>query len=185
MKQWLSDMISDETKTALPILSFPSVSLMGITVRELISDSNRQAQGTKAVADRTKSAAAVSLMDLSVEAECFGATIRVSDEEVPTVIGRLIHDEDEADALKVPAVGTARSGLYVDSIRKAVELITDRPVLAGIIGPFSLAARLLDVTEIMMDCYDEPDMYIPYWKNAPHFSSNTPKPTKQPAPMAS
>ena len=158
MKQWLSDMISDKTKTALPILSFPSVSLMGITVRELISDSNRQAQGMKAVADRTKSAAAVSLMDLSVEAECFGATIRVSDEEVPTVIGRLIHDEDEADALKVPAVGTARSGLYVDSIRKAVELITDRPVLAGIIGPFSLAARLLDVTEIMMDCYDEPDM---------------------------
>ena len=151
-------MISDKTKTALPILSFPSVSLMGITVRELISDSNRQAQGMKAVADRTKSAAAVSLMDLSVEAECFGATIRVSDEEVPTVIGRLIHDEDEADALKVPAVDTARSGLYVDSIRKAVELITDRPVLAGIIGPFSLAARLLDVTEIMMDCYDEPDM---------------------------
>ena len=158
MKQWLSDMISDKTKTALPILSFPSVSLMGITVRELISDSNRQAQGMKAVADRTKSAAAVSLMDLSVEAECFGATIRVSDEEVPTVIGRLIHDEDEADALKVPDVGTARSGLYVDSIRKAVELITDRPVLAGIIGPFSLAARLLAVTEIMMDCYDEPDM---------------------------
>ena len=151
-------MISDKTKTALPILSFPSVSLMGITVRELISDSNRQAQGMKAVADRTKSAAAVSLMDLSVEAECFGATIRVSDEEVPTVIGRLIHNEDEADALKVPAVGTARSRLYVDSIRKAVELITDRPVLAGIIGPFSLAARLLDVTEIMMDCYDEPDM---------------------------
>ena len=151
-------MISDKTKTALPILSFPSVSLMGITVRELISDSNRQAQGMKAVADRTKSSATVSLMDLSVEAECFGATIRVSDEEVPTVIGRLIHDEDEADALKVPAVGTARSGLYVDSIRKAVELITDRPVLAGIIGPFSLAARLLDVTEIMMDCYDEPDM---------------------------
>ena len=111
MKQWLSDMISDKTKTALPILSFPSVSLMGIIVRELISDSNRQAQGMKAVADRTKSAAAVSLMDLSVEAECFGATIRVSDEEVPTVIGRLIHDEDEADALKVPAVGTARSGL--------------------------------------------------------------------------
>jgi len=25
------------------------------------------------------------------------------------------------------------------------------------IGPFSLAARLLDVSEIMMDCYDDPD----------------------------
>ena len=158
MKKWLSDMILAETKTALPILSFPSVSLMGITVRKLISDSDRQAEGMKLVADRVNSAAAVSMMDLSVEAECFGATIRVSDEEVPTVIGRLIHDEDEADALEIPAVGTARSGLYVESIRKAVEIITDRPVLAGIIGPFSLAARLLDVTEIMVDCYDEPNM---------------------------
>ena len=158
MKEWLSDMISADRKTALPILSFPSVSLLGISVRELISDSDRQAEGMKLVADRVKTAAAVSLMDLSVEAECFGATIRVSDEEVPTVIGRLVHDEEEANALEVPAVGAARSGLYVDSIRKAVKLITDRPVLAGIIGPFSLAARLLDVTEIMMDCYDEPDM---------------------------
>ena len=158
MKQWLTDMIGEGRKIPLPILSFPSVSLMGITVRELISDSDRQAEGMKLVAERVNAAAAVSLMDLSVEAECFGATIRVSDEEVPTVVGRLIHDEDEANALEVPSVGAARSGLYVDSIRKAVDLITDRPVLAGIIGPFSLAARLLDVTEIMMDCYDEPDM---------------------------
>ena len=55
-------------------------------------------------------------------------------------------------------MGAARSGLYIDAIRRACETITDRPVFAGVIGPFSLAARLLDVTEIMMDCYDEPDM---------------------------
>ena len=158
MKQWLSDMIAAEKKIALPILSIPSVSLMDITVRELISDSDRQAQGMKMVAERVNAAAAVSLMDLSVEAECFGSTIRVSDEEVPTVIGHIVSDEDEANALEVPAVGSARSGLYVDAIRKAVDIITDRPVLAGIIGPYSLAARLLDVTEIMMLCYDEPDM---------------------------
>ncbi len=32
------------------------------------------------------------------------------------------------------------------------------PVLAGMIGPYSLAARLRDVSEIMMDSYDDPDM---------------------------
>ena len=62
MKKWLSDMIASDRKTALPILSFPSVSLLGITVRELISDSDRQAQGMKLVADRVNSAAAVSLI---------------------------------------------------------------------------------------------------------------------------
>ena len=158
MRNWLNDIRSADKKKAIPILSFPSVSLLGITVRELMSDSDSQAAGMKKIADAVDAGAAVSLMDLSVEAECFGATIRVSDDEVPTVIGRLVNDEDEAAALKVPMVGAARSGLYVESIRKAATLINDRPVFAGMIGPFSLAARLLDVTEIMMDCYDDPDM---------------------------
>ena len=158
MKQWLADLKSADTKKALPILSFPCVSKLGIPVSELISDSDKQAQGMKLVADATDSAASVSLMDLSVEAECFGATICVSDDEVPTVKGRLINDMDEAEALEVPAVGSCRSGLYVDAIKKAADLITDRPIFAGTIGPFSLAARLLDVSEIMVDCYDDPDM---------------------------
>jgi uroporphyrinogen decarboxylase len=97
-------------------------------------------------------------MDLSVEAECFGATVCVSDEEVPTVKGRLINDMDEAETLEVPAVGSGRTSLYINAIKNASEQITDRPVLAGMIGPFSLAARLLDVSEIMVDCYDDPDM---------------------------
>ena len=53
------------------------------------------------------SAASVSMMDLSVEAEAFGCTIRFSDDEVPTVTGQLISTREEAEALGVPAVGTA------------------------------------------------------------------------------
>ena len=158
MNEWLAGMKGTQRKKPMPVLSFPCVSLLGVTVRELISDSELQAKGMKAVAERTDAAAAVSFMDLSVEAECFGATVVVSDDEVPTVKGRLIHDMDEAEALCVPPVGSGRTHLYIDAIRHASESITDRPVLAGMIGPFSLAARLLDVSEIMMDCYDDPDM---------------------------
>ena len=157
MKKWLADLAEAPVKKALPILSFPAVQLLGVSVKELIADSEMQAKGMKMVAERTDAAAAVSLMDLSVEAECFGAEIKVSDSEVPTVVGRLVYDEEDAEALKVPKVGDARSGIYVDAIKKASEIITDRPVLAGIIGPFSLAARLDDVTEVLMDCYDEPE----------------------------
>lgn len=157
MNAWLLEMRSGKKKP-LPILSFPCVTLLDISVRELISSSERQAEGMCAVARHTDAAAAVSFMDLSVEAECFGAQIRVSDREVPTVVGQLIHDAQEADALQVPPVGAGRSGIYIDAIRKAVRQITDRPVLAGMIGPFSLAARLLDVTEIMISCYEDPDL---------------------------
>ncbi|MBP3375505.1 MAG: uroporphyrinogen decarboxylase family protein [Clostridia bacterium] len=158
MKEWIEGLKGEHKKKAMPILSFPCVSLLGVSVRELISDSELQAEGMKAIALRTNAAAAVSFMDLSLEAECFGAKVVVSDDEVPTVKGRIVSDMDEAEALVVPRVGSGRTDIYIDAIKKATKMITDRPVLAGMIGPFSLAARLLDVTEIMVDCYDDPDM---------------------------
>ena len=158
MKTWLEELKAAPVKKAMPVLSFPAIQLMDVSVRELISDSSLQAKGMALVAQRVDSAASVSLMDLSVEAECFGAQIRVSDEEVPTVVGQVVSTEEEAEALAIPEVGACRTGLYLDAIKKAAGLITDRPVFAGVIGPFSLAARLLDVTEVMIDCYEEPDM---------------------------
>lgn len=158
MKLWIEGLKEAGEKKPIPVLSFPCVSLLGVTVRELISDSDLQAKGMKLVADRVDAGASVSFMDLSVEAECFGAEVSVFDEEVPTVKGRLIHDICEAEALEIPPIGSGRTQIYIDAIEKACKEITDRPVLAGMIGPFSLAARLLDVSEIMMDCYDEPEM---------------------------
>lgn len=158
MKQWVNSLKGTFFKKPIPVLSFPCVKLLDVTVRELISDSTLQADGMTAVANRTDAAASVSFMDLSVEAECFGAEVVVSDDEVPTVRGRIINDFEEAQALTVPPIGSGRTQIYIDAIEKACERITDRPVLAGMIGPYSLAARLLDVSEIMMDCYDDPDM---------------------------
>ena len=158
MKQWLVDLMACEKPRALPVLSFPCTQLMGITVRELIASSDAQARGMAAVARRCPTAASVSMMDLSVEAECFGAQIHVSDDEVPTVTGAVIGSPEDADALQVPPVGSGRTGRYVEAIGKAKQLITDRPVLAGVIGPYSLAGRLMDMTEIMVNCYEEPEM---------------------------
>ena len=169
MTKWLEDLLSANKKTPLPILSFPSISLLGVGVKELISSSELQAKGMKAVADRNLSAAAVSMMDLSVEAEAFGSTIRFSEDEVPTVIGAIADTMEKADALNVPKVGDGRTGLYIDSIKKAKELITDRPVLAGIIGPFSLAGRLIDVNEAFIKCYEEPELVHTVLKKVTEF----------------
>ena len=158
MKQWVAELIGNHPKKPMPILSFPSVTLLGVGVRELILDSTLQARGMQAVAENTPAAASVSFMDLSVEAECFGATVTVTDDEVPTIEEPIITDEDEVAALTVPEIGSGRTQIYLDAIKKAKELITDRPVFAGMIGPFSLAARLFDLSEIMMACYDDPDM---------------------------
>ena len=158
MRKWLSGIIASERKKALPVLSFPAVQLMGISVRDLIGSSDYQAEAMRLVAQRYPTAAVVSFMDLSVEAEAFGAETVVSDDEVPTVVGALVDEDTDPDDIAVPAVGAGRTGLYVESIAKVAPLIGDRPVLAGAIGPFSLAGRLMDVSEVMVLCYEEPEL---------------------------
>jgi uroporphyrinogen decarboxylase len=151
-------MIASKVKKALPVLSFPSIQLLNISVVDLISNSKNQAYGMKLIADRVNAAAAVGMMDLSVEAECFGSNIKFSDDEVPTVVGGIITTKKEAEELKVPEIGSGRTGVYIEAIEQAVDLIKDRPVFASVIGPFSLAGRLMDVSEAMIYCYDDPDM---------------------------
>ena len=156
MRDWLLSAAAQ--RKPMPILSFPGIQLTGVTVRELAASSAKQAACMQAVAQRWDALASVSLMDLSVEAEAFGSPVRFSDDEVPTVTGPIVVDADSAERLAVPQVGAARTGIYVSTIREAKKLITDRPVLAGAIGPFSLSGRLMDMTEIMALCYEEPEL---------------------------
>lgn len=142
----------------LPILSFPAIQAMNVTVEQLVHDAELQAQAMEYIVREADTLAAISLMDLSVEAESFGATVRYFENEVPAVTGQLVSDEAEAEALKTPSVEDGRTKLCVEAVRRAKARITDRPVLAGMIGPYSLAGRLMDVTEIMYCCYDEPEM---------------------------
>lgn len=169
MKQWAHDCISAKKKKAMPILSFPGIQLTGHTVDEMVRDGHLQALCMEAIAKKFDTGAAFSLMDLSVEAEAFGSPVHYCEDEVPTVTAALIHDEEEAEALQVPEVGAGRTGECVKGIREVSELITDRPVLAGIIGPFSLAGRLLDMTEIMILCYEEPELVETVLEKATQF----------------
>lgn len=155
MKKWLSESLAE--KKPLPILSYPGAEFTGATVTQLVNDAQAQADAVKAVADRCPASAAVTVMDLSVEAECFGAKIRFSDSAVPAVIGITADSPESAAALSVPEVGSGRSGVFIDAVKKAKLLIVDRPVFAGAAGPFSLAARLFGVTESMLWCIDEPE----------------------------
>jgi uroporphyrinogen decarboxylase len=158
MKKWLDDCLNNPRKDPLPILSFPGIQLLDMTVSDLVRDGEKQALCMKAIADRYATLAAVSNMDLSVEAEAFGAETRFDDDEVPNIIGRLVDTAEDAKTLRIPAVGTARTKECIKAITLAKSMIKDRPILAGIIGPFSLAGRLLEMAEIMYKAIDDPDM---------------------------
>lgn len=156
MKQKVIELLKHKNKT-IPILSFPSTQLLGITVRELISSADMQAEGMQAIAEKCNVGAALNMMDLSVEAEAFGAKIRFYDDDVPAVEKGIIDDIADAQRIIVPEIGAGRTQICIDGIKKAKERITDIPVFCGVIGPYSLAGRLFDMTELMMECFDSPD----------------------------
>ena len=157
VRKILWDAARSNDQRGLPILSFPAVQKMDATVEQLVKNSELQAQAMEIIAHNTGTLAAVSLMDLSVEAEAFGAKVRFYEDEVPVVLGQLVSDEDEAKDLAVPTLDAGRAKVCIEGVRLAKQRIQDKPVIAGMVGPYSLAGRLMDVTEIMYVCFDEPE----------------------------
>ncbi|MCQ2452486.1 MAG: uroporphyrinogen decarboxylase family protein [Oscillospiraceae bacterium] len=157
MNAWLDQLIHNRNKTPFPLLAYPAVQMMFISVKELVTNPNWQAMGMRLIADRWDMPAVASYMDLSVEAEAFGATCVYGEDEVPTIVGRLVSNEEEAQALQVPEIGAGRTAICIEGVQKSMRLINDRPIFANCIGPYSLAGRLLNVNDIMLMCYEDPD----------------------------
>ena len=157
MNAFFRNLLSDTKTHALPILSFPAAQNLQVSVSELLRSAELQARAMELIAHSTDTLAAVSFMDLSLEAEAFGAHVVFRENEIPAITGQLISDGEDANALQVPELTAGRIPIAIETIRLAKERIKDKPVLAGMIGPFSLAGRLMDVTEIMYTCYDDPE----------------------------
>lgn len=156
MKRWIGELIASPDRVALPIMTHSGIELIGHSVREAVTDGSVHARAVLALAERYPSPASTVIMDLTVEAEAFGAAVHFPEDDVPSVTGRLVSDRAGVEALPVPTLDAGRIPEYL----LANELIarsSGRPVLSGCIGPYSLAGRLYDMSEIMMGIYIEPD----------------------------
>lgn len=157
MNHWVESVIAANERIALPIMTHPGIEILGKKVIDAVTDGTTHADVIKAVNEKYPSAGSTVIMDLTVEAEAFGCEIGFADNEIPNVVGRLVHDASEVDALQVPGLDKGRVSQYILANKLAVEGIVDKPVFGGCIGPFSLAGRLYDMTEIMMAMYTEPE----------------------------
>ena len=157
MKQWVADIIHQKEVTAMPVMTHPGIELNGNTVREAVSNGKVHAEAVIKLTQAYQSAAACTIMDLTTEAESFGAEIAFSDEAVPAVVGHMLTDVKSINELQVPSLSAGRIPQYLKANLLAARAIQDRPVFAGCIGPFSLAGRLYDMSEIMVLIYEHPD----------------------------
>lgn len=158
MKKWSMELSDSVERMTMPIMTYPGLQNTGHIVRDVVTNAAYQAECIEELAKKYPSAAAMTIMDLSVEAEAFGSPVRFMDQEVPTVSSRIISDREQAEKLQIPVVGTARTFMYIEAARLSIAAIQDRPIFGGKIGPFSLAGRLMDMTEIMTMAILEPDL---------------------------
>jgi uroporphyrinogen decarboxylase len=157
MKSLTEKVFSTPSRLALPVLTFPGGQLTGDSVRTMVHTPASQIRGQLALRDRFRTVALLSAMDLSAEAEEFGADVQFSEDEVPTVTGRLVTDVAGVEQLQVPPVGGKRTRVYLETIEGLARERGDGIVLAGLIGPFSLAGRLFGVSEALLATAMEPE----------------------------
>ena len=157
MRKWIADTIARKQVAAVPIMTHPGIEIIGKTVRSAVSDGQVHYEAIKVLADKYPTAASTVIMDLTVEAECFGADIAFEDNAVPAVIGHMLNDAEDIRRLQVPSLNSGRIKAYLKANVLAARNITDRPVFGGCIGPFSLAGRLYDMSEIMVLIYQDPE----------------------------
>lgn len=157
MKSWIAQQIENNTRISIPIMTHPGIEMIGKTVKDAVQNGDVHAQAIKKLAEVYPSAATTVIMDLTLEAEAFGCKIEFQENDMPHILGRLVASAEDIENLKVPDMNAGRMQEYLKANKLSVAMGFDKPVLAGVIGPFSLAGRLYDVSEIMMACYIEPD----------------------------
>ena len=124
MRQWVADIIRSKTVSAVPVMTHPGIEQNGGTVRQAVSDGWVHAEAVVKLAEQYESAAACTIMDLTTEAEAFGATIAFSDDAVPAVSGRLLNSVDDIRQLEVPLLTAGRIPQYLKANLLAAQAIT-------------------------------------------------------------
>lgn len=160
LQKWIQEATSGKARKAMPIMTHPGIELGGKTVKEAVTSGAVHAEAICLLNEQYPADASTVIMDLTVEAEAFGARIVFPDDEVPSVAESLLTDRASVEALAIPSLEAGRVGEYLKANRITAATITDKPVFAGCIGPFSLAGRLFGLSELMIALYTEPETIV-------------------------
>ena len=105
---------SSNKKLAMPIAAYPGLPLTGARVCDLVTNPRAQVEVQSVLKERYKNRVVLSAMDLSAEAEAFGCALHLSDNEVPSIAGRLITSMEAAQALSNPKPGDKRTAVHLE-----------------------------------------------------------------------
>ena len=135
---------------------YAGLEIINASVIDAVTSAQVQTEAILALHEYLGTEILMTAMDLSVEAELFGCQIKLTEDEIPTVIGRKITSAKAIEGMPIPAPNSGRARVQLKTVENLVRA-SDKPVLGCMIGPFSLAGRLFGFTEVMELSITEPD----------------------------
>ncbi len=142
-----------------PLSGFPGIALTNTSVAQNLRDGNLQARTIKTLNRVVGFDIIFPMMDLTVEAEALGAQVDWEMDELPAVTGKTVETLEDAEAITVPEIGAGnRLDVFVTTCRALKQAFPEKLVWAYALGPFSIAARLMGMTEIALATKIEPEV---------------------------
>ena len=163
MQEWANDIIAAKDVKVLPVQFFPTIPLMDdMDVEKSVKSADAMAKVmVKTVEEYPDIIACMTGMDLTIDTEAFGGIVKYSQKQAPNIHDAVISTPEEIKALQIPDIHSARVDVQTQATVEAEKSIKDRPVFGGMLGPFSLAANLLEVSKaLMMTVTDAESMHI-------------------------
>lgn len=147
-------------RLALPLGVFAGLGLTGRSVEEAVTDPRPQLDAQLAWRRRYPAPILQTAMDLTVEAEIYGAQIRFSRDEPPFIEGRVVKGRADLSTLIDPKVGHKRTTVFVSAAQWLREHAPQGEafVLGSMSGPLTLAANLYGVAETFDVAESDPDL---------------------------
>jgi len=142
----LSDYFSGLDHTGVvPILGYPGLNIEGATVRECLLNPKLHARIIRKVHDHYRPDAALPLLDLTVEAECYGLKAEFPRQEPPQLRATIPLKswvDEKPDGSRIP--------LMIETAQLMSDQITDLPVGFYVTGPFTLAGQVVGIQNLFI-----------------------------------
>ncbi|MBQ0058541.1 MAG: uroporphyrinogen decarboxylase family protein [Lachnospiraceae bacterium] len=161
MKTWLDEMLNDKQVRFAPILYYPGLSLVDWNAKETLQEggAEKMALTMKALVERFPDMAFVMTgLDTSADAESFGCQVMYAEDRAPHTVSVVAHTQEDVDGLELPDVYGGRFATQYEAVRRAKELIQDRPVFGNMTAPFTTASMLMPLAEAMTNVVKNPDL---------------------------
>lgn len=137
-------------------LFYPIIKEKSLSVAEILSDSEKQAELLVEIAKKYPVGAVVRMAELWCEAAAFGMKCEIKEDDFPKLGEPLFSEAEELEEVQIPSLDCDVLRPMIEAVRLAVPQM-EKPLIVGVTGPYTLGSVLNGSEDFMMNCLMDPD----------------------------